>query len=169
MARRDGTVHTPVLDLRTMPYYDQDLDTGDGPPQVAEARRLVGTADAVVVSTPSYNGGVPGVLKNALDWLSRPWGDSCLTGMPVAVMSASPGPRGAADALPGLLTNLERSGAVLIEHPLVALGDAETLAQSDGGFTDPSVVALLGRFTDAVHAACRSTESDGRRPRPAAV
>ncbi|MFD5077754.1 NADPH-dependent FMN reductase [Streptomyces sp. NPDC058371] len=157
LARRDPGVHTPVLDLRALPYYDQDLDVADGPAPVAEARRVLGSADALVISTPSYNGGAPGVLKNALDWLSRPWGDSALTGLPTALLSASPGPRGAADAQPGLRVNLECSGAVLIGHPPLALGDVEALPRTDQGFADPSVVGLLEELTDAVWAARRAS------------
>jgi chromate reductase len=156
LARRDAQVHTPLLDLRALPYYDQDLDAADGPAAVARARRLLGSADALVISTPSYNGGAPGVLKNALDWLSRPWGDSALTGLPTALMSASPGPRGAADAQPGLRVNLERSGAVLIDHRPLALGDAEAVPRTDQGwFADPPVLALLEELADAVWAARR--------------
>lgn len=165
LARRSAQVHTPLLDLRTLPYYDQDLDAADGPAPVARARRLLGSADALVISTPSYNGGAPGVLKNALDWLSRPWGDSALTGLPTALMSASPGPRGAADAQPGLRVNLERSGAVLIDHRPLALGDAEALPRTDQGFTDPSVLALLEELADAVWAARRgAADADVIRP-----
>ncbi|MEW2287350.1 NAD(P)H-dependent oxidoreductase [Streptomyces sp. NPDC047841] len=157
LLRREPQPGTVLLDLRSLPYYDQDLDVGDGPQPVARARRLIANAEAVVISTPSYNGGAPGVLKNALDWLSRPWGDSALTGTPTALLSASPGPRGAADAQPGLRINLERSGAVLIDHPLVALGNAEGMTRTEAGFTDPSVLALLGEFTDAVWAGRRHT------------
>jgi chromate reductase len=156
LAQRDTQVHTPVLDPRVLPYYDQDLDVADGPAPVAEARHLLASADALVISTPSYNGGAPGVLKNALDWLSRPWGDSALTGLPTAVVSASPGPRGAADAQPGLRVNLERSGAVLIDHRPLALGDAEALPRTARGFTDPTTVALLDEVAGAVWAARRT-------------
>ncbi|MER8011862.1 NADPH-dependent FMN reductase [Streptomyces sp. NPDC094149] len=167
LARRGAQVHTPLLDLRTLPYYDQDLDAADGPATVARARRLLESADALVISTPSYNGGAPGVLKNALDWLSRPWGDSALTGLPTALMSASPGPRGAADAQPGLRVNLERSGAVLIDHRPLALGDAEALPRTDQGFTDPSVLVLLEELADSVWAARRGA-ADAEVIRPPA-
>ncbi|MGW5335995.1 NADPH-dependent FMN reductase [Streptomyces bauhiniae] len=158
LAGRDAQVHMALLDLRALPYYDQDLDVGDGPAPVAEARRLLGSADALVISTPSYNGGAPGVLKNALDWLSRPWGDSALTGLPTAVLSASPGPRGAADAQPGLRVNLERSGAVLVDHRPLALGEAELLPRTDQGFTDPTTVAFLEEIADALWAARRTVD-----------
>jgi chromate reductase, NAD(P)H dehydrogenase (quinone) len=159
LARRDPQVQIPMLDLRALPYYDQDLDVADGPAAVAGARRLLASADALVISTPSYNGGAPGVLKNALDWLSRPWGRSALTGLPTAVLSASPGPRGAADAQPGLRVNLERSGAVLIDHPPLALGEAEALPRTGQGFTDPTVVGLLEELTGALWAARRGASA----------
>jgi chromate reductase, NAD(P)H dehydrogenase (quinone) len=67
LAQRDPRVRTPLLDLRSLPYQDQDLDVADGPAAVAQACRLLTSADALVISTPSCNGGAPGVLKNALD------------------------------------------------------------------------------------------------------
>jgi chromate reductase len=164
LTRRDASVRTRALDLRVLPHYDQDVEAVDGSPPVAAAKRLVSSADAVVISTPSYNGSAPGVLKNALDWLSRPWGDSALTGKPVAVMSASPGQRGAADAQAGLRVNLERSGAVLIDHPPLALSRAGSLSRSEGEFTDASVLAQLDVLAGAVLDACRTSSEPSGLP-----
>ena len=69
--------------------YNEDLE--ETPPPVAELRRQIARADAVLIATPEYNGSIPGALKNALDWASRPFPDNCLRGKPVAVIGASTG------------------------------------------------------------------------------
>src|SRR3954469_4595801 len=73
--------------LGELPHYDQDLDTDDPPASVVAFRDAVRRADALVVATPEYNGSMPGVLKNAIDWASRPRGESAIAGLPVAVLS----------------------------------------------------------------------------------
>jgi chromate reductase len=81
--------------LREIPPYDADLETEETPAAVAELRRAMREADAVIVVTPEYNHSIPGVLKNALDWASRPAGQSALNGKPAAVVGASTGMFGA--------------------------------------------------------------------------
>jgi chromate reductase len=80
--------------LREIPPYDADLEA-ETPAAVAELRQAMREADAVLVATPEYNHSIPGVLKNALDWASRPAGQSALTGKPAAVVGASTGMFGA--------------------------------------------------------------------------
>ncbi len=78
--------------LAEIPVYDADLEEGsDAPEAVAELRQAMRDADAVLVATPEYNSSIPGGLKNALDWASRPAGESALNGTPAAVISASTG------------------------------------------------------------------------------
>ena len=81
--------------LGDIPPYDADLETEATPAAVAELRRAMREADAVIIATPEYNHSIPGVLKNALDWASRPAGKSALTGTPAAVVGASTGMFGA--------------------------------------------------------------------------
>ncbi|HST69610.1 MAG TPA: NADPH-dependent FMN reductase [Solirubrobacterales bacterium] len=81
--------------LREIPPYDADLEAEETPEAVAELRRAMREADAVLVVTPEYNHSIPGVLKNALDWASRPAGQSALMGKPAAVIGASTGMFGA--------------------------------------------------------------------------
>ena len=81
--------------LETLPAYDADVDGRFAEPAVARLRRTLATADAVVIATPEYNASIPGALKNALDWASRPFPDNCLRGKPVAVIGASTGLFGA--------------------------------------------------------------------------
>ncbi|MFN8215346.1 MAG: NADPH-dependent FMN reductase [Solirubrobacterales bacterium] len=83
-------------DLREIPPFDADLEeAGETPPAVHELRAAVRGADAVLIATPEYNHSIPGVLKNALDWISRPAGESSLMGKPAAAIGASTGMFGA--------------------------------------------------------------------------
>jgi len=81
--------------LREVPPYDEDVELAGTPTVVEELRRAVREADAVLIATPEYNRSIPGQLKNALDWVSRPAGKSALNGKPAAVIGASTGMFGA--------------------------------------------------------------------------
>ena len=88
---RPADTVTIINDLNTLPFYDADLEEAAGfPPAVAALRERVAVADMVVAVTPEYNGTIPGVLGNAIDWLSRPPGGSVLDAKPTLVLSASP-------------------------------------------------------------------------------
>jgi NAD(P)H-dependent FMN reductase len=76
--------------LGEVPFYNEDLDTADAPAAVAALREATSAADAVLIVTPEYNGTIPAVLKNAIDWVSRPYGAGAITGKPVAVIGATP-------------------------------------------------------------------------------
>jgi NAD(P)H-dependent FMN reductase len=81
--------------LGELPFYNEDIDTpADVPGSVTTLRNTVTEADAILVVTPEYNGSIPGVLKNALDWLSRPYGQSSLSGKPLVVIGTSLGQYG---------------------------------------------------------------------------
>ncbi|TGD84873.1 NAD(P)H-dependent oxidoreductase [Mycolicibacterium sp. CH28] len=80
--------------LGDLPHYNEDIDTEDAHPAVAALRAAAAEADAALVVTPEYNGSIPGVLKNAIDWLSRPYGDGALKDKPVAVIGAALGQYG---------------------------------------------------------------------------
>src|SRR5947208_8598865 len=89
-------VELEVFDgLRELPPYDADRDVQPADPAVAWLREAIASADGILIATPEYNGSVPGVLKNALDWASRPFPDSSLRGKRVAVIGASTGLFGA--------------------------------------------------------------------------
>ncbi|WP_328353444.1 NAD(P)H-dependent oxidoreductase [Mycobacterium sp. NBC_00419] len=80
--------------LGELPFYNEDLDTEDAPAAVVALRAAAADADATLVVTPEYNGSIPGVLKNAIDWLSRPYGNGALNGKPLAVIGAALGQYG---------------------------------------------------------------------------
>ncbi len=103
--------------LTALPYFDQDLEES-GPAAVEALRAQVAEADVVVVVTPEYNGTIPGLLGNAIDWLSRPYGKGALNGKPVLAVAASPGAVGGARAVVALRTVLGNAGAVLVGPPV---------------------------------------------------
>src|SRR3981081_1061545 len=80
--------------LGELPFYNEDIDGDGGAESVQALRRAAAEADAALVITPEYNGSIPGVLKNAIDWLSRPFGDGALKGKPMAVVGTSLGQYG---------------------------------------------------------------------------
>jgi chromate reductase len=98
-------------DLDRVPFYHADVEAAGVPVAVRELREAVADADALVIVTPEYNGTVPGMLGNAVDWLSRPTGESVLRSKPVVVLSASPSRYGGIRAAEHLRTVLGYIGA----------------------------------------------------------
>lgn len=90
----DGVSVTVYPGLGELPFYNEDLDTADAPAAVTALRAAAADADAALVVTPEYNGSIPGVLKNAIDWLSRPYGNGALKDKPLAVIGAALGQYG---------------------------------------------------------------------------
>jgi len=111
--------------LREIPPYDADLEALETPAAVAELREAMREADAVLVATPEYNHSIPGVLKNALDWASRPAGQSALTGKPAAVVGASTGMFGAVWAQAETRKVLGALGGRVVEAELPVARAAE--------------------------------------------
>jgi|SRR5215472_16832438 len=132
--------------LEAVPPFNEDLEPGPAPAGVAALRRLIAGTDAVLIATPEYNGSIPGQLKNALDWASRPHGAAVLRGKPAATIGASPSPRGAAWALADLRKVLTIAGADLTATEL-AVPQVHTQLTVDGGIADP---ALRDRITQLV-------------------
>ena len=104
--------------IADLPLYDQDLDVGDVPRSVARLREEWGAADAILFATPEFNGSVPGGLKNAIDWASRPRLEAPLTNQNVAVIGASPGQFGAMWAQADLRKILGLAGARVVGDEL---------------------------------------------------
>ena len=111
--------------LREIPPYDSDLEAMETPAAVAELREAMREADAVLIATPEYNHSIPGVLKNALDWASRPAGQSALTGTPAAVIGASTGMFGAVWAQAETRKVLSALGGRVVEAELPVARAAE--------------------------------------------
>ena len=121
--------------LADVPLYNQDLDTEAPLPAVAALRNAIAAADGVVIATPEFNYGLPGVVKNALDWASRPYGAAALIGKPVVTMSSSPAFTGGVRAQAQLNETLLAIGARLVVRPQVVIGEVHAKVQ-DGRLTD---------------------------------
>ena len=116
--------------LKAVPPYDEDDDVEPTPAAVAALRAAIAGADAILVATPEYNSSVPGQLKNALDWVSRPLAKNPLRGKPVAVVGASTGAFGAVWAQAELRKILAAIGARVVDGE-VAVGHAPTRFEDD--------------------------------------
>jgi chromate reductase, NAD(P)H dehydrogenase (quinone) len=132
--------------LEHVPPYNEDLEAGPASAGVAALRALIAGAGAVLIVTPEYNGSIPGQLKNALDWASRPRGAAVLEGKPAAAISASPSPRGGAWALADLRKVLTVTGADLTRTEL-AVPHVHTQLTPGGRIADP---ALRDRITGLI-------------------
>lgn len=111
-----------VFTLGQVPMYDQDLDTETSPAAVTDLREAIGAADGIVIASPEYNYGIPGVLKNALDWASRPYGRATLTGKPVFVLTSSPATTGGVRAQADINKTLAAIGARVLLRPQGVVG-----------------------------------------------
>jgi chromate reductase len=113
-----GAELVPFERLSEIPPYDEDVEVQGVPASVHELRRAILAADAVLIATPEYNHSIPGQLKNALDWASRPAGKSALNGKPAAVIGASTGMFGAVWAQAELRKVLGAMGGRVLESEL---------------------------------------------------
>ena len=125
-------------ELETVPPYNEDRDTDEAPPAVVRLRRLIADADALVIATPEYNGSIPGQLKNAVDWASRPFRTGALWGKPVVVIGASTGMYGAVWAQAELRKALRTAGARVVDAE-VAVGRAAERFDADGRLVDQEI------------------------------
>jgi chromate reductase len=138
-----------VFELDGIPPYNQDEER-QPPPRVVELKARVRAADAVLISTPEYNYSVPGVLKNALDWGSRPFGDSAWAGKPVAVMGASVGALGTARAQYHLRQTFVFLDMYPLNKPEVMIGTAAQRFDERGELTDETSRKLVGQLLEAL-------------------
>ena len=116
------TIHIHLVTLEEIPPYNEDLDTATGVPAVNALRRLISASDGVLISTPEYNHGIPGVLKNALDWLSRPVFESCFKDKPVSIIRSSKAFTGGVRTQYQLRETLISMHAQLVWGPEVVVG-----------------------------------------------
>jgi chromate reductase, NAD(P)H dehydrogenase (quinone) len=121
--------------LKAVPPYDEDDDIQPALAGVATLREAIARADAILFATPEYNWSVPGVLKNAIDWASRPLASNPLRNKPVAVVGASTGAFGAVWSQAELRKVLSATGARVLEHE-IAVGHAPTRFDDEGHLVD---------------------------------
>ncbi len=135
--------------LREIPPFDEDDDRAGRAGAAGPLREAVAGADAVLFATPEYNASVPGTLKNAVDWLSRPFPGNALYGRPAAVVSASTGQFGGVWAQEELRKVLRTAGARVVK-PGAAVPRAGEAFDGDGRVLDPHLAASLREVLDAL-------------------
>src|SRR5580692_6541664 len=123
LARRtSASMSIDVMTLEEIPFYNEDLDCPPGPPAVENMKKLIAESDGVLIATPEYDHGIPGVLKNALDWASRPAFQSCFKNKPVSIISSSKAFTGGVRAQYQLRETLISMHAHLVMGPEVVVG-----------------------------------------------
>jgi len=136
------------IPIRDLPLYNRDFDT-DYPPAGRALKDAIAAVDAVLFVTPEYNRGIPGCLKNAIDWASRPHGTNSFAHKPSAVIGASPGKIGTAVAQQSLRSVLSSCNSPLMEAPEAYIQFSPGLITEVGAVTDKSTERFLGGFMDA--------------------
>jgi chromate reductase, NAD(P)H dehydrogenase (quinone) len=140
-----------TFELNGIPPFNQD-DEQNPPAKVVELKRRIREADAILIVTPEYNYSVPGVLKNAIDWASRPYGDNAWNGKPAAIMGASIGNLGTARAQYHLRQTFVFLNMFPINQPEVMIGNAATRFDAQGNLTDEAtkkfIVQLLQNLVE---------------------
>ena len=138
-----------IFDLNGIPLYNQDLD-GMPPARVTEFKAAIRAADAILFATPEYNFSIPGVLKNAIDWASRPYGDSAWSGKPVAIMGASVGALGTSRAQYHLRQTFVFLNMPVLQQPEVMIGNAGERFDKEGNLIDDKTREFIGKQVAAL-------------------
>jgi chromate reductase len=156
---RDHVAAMATLEIRDLrlPLYSEDDDGSATPQEVHDFRRAIGASDGVVIVTPEYNHGIPGVLKNALDWASRPFGESVLIGKPVLVMSVSPAFTGGVRAHTQANETLLAIQALIVPGPQVVIGSVAEKIR-DGILVDESCQRFAAAALDRLIEMSRNLE-----------
>jgi chromate reductase len=142
-----------LVGIADLPLYSEDLDADPAPAPVRRLREAIASADAIVISTPEYNASIPGGLKNAIDWASRPFPHNAFRGKPVLVIGASTGLFGAVWAQAELRKVLNHIGAEVLDSEL-PLGQAHEALGADG-IGEQTVSAELERQLEVLVAQAR--------------
>ncbi len=146
-----GKLAFDYIEIGNLPFYDDAL-WNDPPAEVIRLKREIAAADAVLFVTPEYNRSIPGILKNAIDWPSRPYGDGVWSGKPAAIAGATGGVSGTAAAQAHLRSILPVLGLALMGAPEIYFQSRPGAIDDDGNITDDRIRTNLGiwveRFTD---------------------
>ena len=141
-----------VIDLDDIPLYNGDVEAQGDPPGVAAFKSAIAAADGVVIATPEYNHGVPGVMKNAIDWASRPPRGAALGGKPVGLIGASPGMTGSARGQSQLRQAFEFTNSYCMPQPEILVYRAHEKFDAAGHLTDETTAKYLAAYLVAFHA-----------------
>lgn len=134
-----------IADIDGIPPFNQDLEE-DLPSAVRQFKEAISAADAILFATPEYNYSIPGVLKNAIDWASRPYGQSAWKGKVAAIMGASIGTLGTARAQYHLRQTFVFLDIIAVNQPEVMIGNASERFDSGGRLTDAKTRELVGQL-----------------------
>jgi chromate reductase len=137
-----------IHEIGQLPLFNQDVEDEKVPDAAVALRQAVRDADGLLIVTPEYNHGVPGVLKNAIDWLSRPPRDSALNGKPTALMGASPGMTGTARAQSQLRQSFVFTNTYAMPQPEVLVSRAHEKFDAAGTLTDERTRTFLVTFLE---------------------
>jgi chromate reductase len=133
------------IEIGNLPLYSPDFDA-DYPPEATALKEAISASDAVLFVTPEYNRSIPGALKNAIDWASRPWGKNSFHHIPAAVIGASPGPIGTAVAQQSLRAVLSFCNARQMTTPEAYIQFGPEKFRPDGEVVDESTAQFLANF-----------------------
>lgn len=136
-------MHIEIADIADIPFYNDDVRAAGEPAAVTALKAKIAAADAVLIATPEYNFSIPGVLKNTLDWMSRPPAPP-FDGKPVAILGASPGPVGTARVQYHLRQVLVFLNAFTLNKPEVFINLSGTKFSADGELTDETTARFIG-------------------------
>ena len=149
----DGLAVTVRDGIDRLPYYNADLDTPETLPGVCTAwRDDVKAADALLLAVPEYNWGPSGVIKNAIDWLTRPSGEYAIRGKVIAIVTSG-GRGGGSHVQPPLVEILGLLGNTMVTEPAIMVATGTERIASDGTTTDPEIEALVTGRLDGIVAA----------------
>ena len=135
-------------DLASVPFFSEDTEAAGVPAAVQDLREQVARADALLIATPEYNQSVPGVLKNVIDWLSRP-PEECLVNKPVAIIGASAGRWGTRLAQSHLRHVLYATEALVMPQPSLFIAGGHELVDGEGRLVDERTTDALRQLLDA--------------------
>jgi chromate reductase len=138
-----------IHDLDDIPLYNADVEAAGDPPGVAAFKQAIAGADGVLIATPEYNHGVPGVMKNAIDWASRPARAAPLNTKPVGLIGASPGTTGSARGQSQLRQAFEFTNSYCMPQPEILVFRAHEKFDADGNLTDEKTAEFLGKYLEA--------------------
>jgi len=151
-------IELEIFDLEGIPPFNQDLEQHQ-PERVKEFKAKLREADAILIATPEYNYSIPGVLKNAIDCASRPYGDNVFAQKPVAIMGASPGMIGTARAQYHLRQCFVFLGCFALNQPEVMVSFAQEKFDKDGRVTDQKTRELIRQLLESLVAWTRRLAS----------
>jgi chromate reductase len=154
-------VSIDVFDLAPVPLYNGDVEAAGDPESVAALKAAIRAADGVLFVTPEYNHGVPGVMKNALDWASRPPASAALNGKPVGIIGASPGQTGSARGQSQLRQAFEFTNSYCMPQPEILVFRAHEKFDGDGRLIDEQTRKHLARYVAALAAWIRRFREGG--------